>query len=65
MRRVTADVYIVQVWLESSQEGFTWRASLTDAKAQQKYYFANPEALINSIENLVNFERPKRESKMD
>jgi hypothetical protein len=45
MTTVTADVYILRVWLEPSQEGSTWRASVTDAKSQEKRYFVSPEAL--------------------
>jgi hypothetical protein len=53
MTTVTADVYILRMWLEPSQEGSSWRASVTDAKAQEKRYFANPEALTLFLKELV------------
>jgi hypothetical protein len=46
MTTVTADIYIVRVWLEPSQQGPIWRASITDARSHEKHYFANPDALV-------------------
>jgi hypothetical protein len=53
MSTVTADVYILRMWLEPSQAGPTWRASVTDAKSQEKYYFATPERLTLFLQELI------------
>jgi hypothetical protein len=63
MTTVTADVYILRVWLEPSQAGPTWRASVTDAKAQERRYFATPEALSVFLLELVNVATPNKNNK--
>jgi hypothetical protein len=41
------------MWLEPSQEGPTWRASVTDAKSQERRYFATPEGCVKFVKELV------------
>jgi hypothetical protein len=61
MTTVTADIYILRLWLEPSQEGPTWRASVTDAKSQERRYFATPEALTLFLRELVSTVSPAKE----
>jgi hypothetical protein len=39
------DIYILRLWHEAS-EPEAWRVTLTDAKSQEKKYFASLETLI-------------------
>jgi hypothetical protein len=43
---LTADIYIIRVWLEPSQGSYVWRGSISHTQSQERHYFAEPSALL-------------------